>query len=147
MRYELCFNLWMSPRQLGRTRSRQDCSRKQQTLLHHPYAASLSLSSRSIPLEWKLANVVRGKKKGGGEREYTESYRPISLLSIISKVLERCVLDSIKSRLYSLVDEYCQHGFITAKFITAKSCVTNLIESLEHIGSTLTKSILQVLTD
>ena len=45
--------------------------------------------------------------------------------------MERCVLNSIKGWLYSLVN-YNQHGFITVK-----SCVTNLIESLEHIGPVL----------
>ena len=66
-----------------------------------------------------------------GDKEHTENYRPISLLPIVSKVLERCVLNNIKSRLYELVNN-CQHGFITGK-----SCVTNLIEALEYIGSIL----------
>jgi hypothetical protein len=39
---------------------------------------------------WKLANVVPIHKKEN--KDYVENYRPISLLSIISKVLERCVL-------------------------------------------------------
>ena len=81
--------------------------------------------------EWKLANVVPVYKKG--DREYTENYRPISLLSIISKVLERCVLHNIKDQLYSIIND-CQHGFVTAK-----SCITNLIESLDYIGSVLDK--------
>ena len=90
-----------------------------------------SLSSGFIPTEWKLANVVPVYKKG--DREHTENYRPISLLSIISKVLERCVLDNIKDQLYSIIND-CQHGFVTAK-----SCITNLIESLDYIGSVLDK--------
>ena len=90
-----------------------------------------SLSSGSIPTERKLANVVPVYKKE--DREYTVNYRPISPLSIISKVLERCVLDNIKDQLYSIIND-CQHGFVTAK-----SCITNLIESLDHIGSVLDK--------
>ena len=78
-----------------------------------------------------MANIVPVYKKG--DREYTENYRPISLLSIISKVLERCVLDNIKDQLYSIIND-CQHGFVTAK-----SCITNLIESLDYIGSVLDK--------
>ena len=54
-------------------------------------------------------------------------------MSIISKVLERCVLDNIKDHLYSIIND-CQHGFVTAK-----SCITNLIESLDYIGSVLDK--------
>ncbi|CAB3981599.1 Hypothetical predicted protein [Paramuricea clavata] len=90
-----------------------------------------SLSTGSIPREWKLANIVPVYKKG--EREYTENYRPISLLPITSKVLERCVLNNVKDWLYGLVNE-CQHGFLIGK-----SCVTNLIEALDYIGSVLDK--------
>ena len=42
------------------------------------------LQQGTVPLDWKLANVVPNVDK-----EYTENYRPISLLPIISKVLER----------------------------------------------------------
>ena len=90
-----------------------------------------SLSTGSIPREWKLANIVPVYKKG--EREYTENYRPISLLPITSKVLDRCVLNNVKDWLYGLVNE-CQHGFLIGK-----SCVTNLIEALDYIGSVLDK--------
>ena len=48
-----------------------------------------SLNTGTLPDEWKLANVVPVHKKGNAE--YTENYRPISLLPIVSKVLERCV--------------------------------------------------------
>ena len=66
-----------------------------------------------------------------GDKEHTENYRPISLLHIVSKVLERVVLNNIKTCLYDLVNN-CQHGVIPGK-----SCTTNLIEVLEHIGSIL----------
>jgi hypothetical protein len=62
--------------------------------------------------EWKNANVVPVLKKG--EADYTENYRPISLLSQVSKVLERCVLNSFKERLGEVVKE-CQHGFLNFK--------------------------------
>ena len=61
----------------------------------------------------------------------TQNYRPISLLSIVSKVLERCMLNNIKSHLYQRVHS-CQHGFLTGK-----SCITNLIEVLDYIGTLL----------
>lgn len=46
-----------------------------------------SLSCGEIPDEWKLANIVPVHKKG--DKSHVENYRPIPLLSIISKVLER----------------------------------------------------------
>lgn len=63
------------------------------------------------------------------EKDHVENYRPISLLCIVSKVLERCVLNCIKQRLEELIVD-CQHGFRCGR-----SCVTNLLESQDHIGA------------
>ena len=46
----------------------------------------------------------------------------------MSKVFERCVLNSIKGHLYHVISPK-QHGFCTGT-----SCVTNLLEALDHIG-------------
>ena len=46
-----------------------------------------SLRSAVVPDEWKLANVVPVFKRG--IKEPIQNYRPISLLCIVSKVLER----------------------------------------------------------
>ena len=53
-----------------------------------------SLCVGIIPSDWRLANVVPIHKHG--EKTYVEHYRPISLLSLISKVLERCIFNNIK---------------------------------------------------
>ena len=76
-----------------------------------------------------MANIVPVYKKG--DKEHAENYRPISLLCITSKVLERCVLNNINSQLRDAVNT-CQHGFIAGK-----SCVTNLIDTLDYVGSCL----------
>ena len=88
-----------------------------------------SLRLGSVPEEWKLANVVPVHKKG--DKGQTENYRPISLLSIVSKVLERIVLTNIKYHLTQSINK-CQHGFLQGK-----SCVTNLLEVLDYIGEIL----------
>ena len=62
-----------------------------------------SLSCGEIPDKWKLANIVPVHKKG--EKSQVESYKPISLLSIISKVLERCVLRNIRDHLLQLIND------------------------------------------
>ena len=50
-----------------------------------------------IPREWKSADVTPIDKKDS--KEAAENYRPISLLPIVSKVLERCVgIDFTHSR-------------------------------------------------
>ena len=88
-----------------------------------------SLQLGSLPSDWKLANVVPVHKKGA--KGHVENYRPISLFPIVSKVFERCVLNSIKDHLYHVISPK-QHGFCTGR-----SCVTNLLEALDHIGSLL----------
>ena len=65
------------------------------------------------------------------EKDQVENYRPISLLSIISKVLERCVLRNIRDHLVVLINN-SQHGFIPGK-----SCTSQLLEVHDYIGSLL----------
>lgn len=88
-----------------------------------------SLQLGSFPSDWKLANVVPVHKKRA--KDHVENYRPISLLPIVSKVFERCVLKGITDQLYQVISPK-QHGFCTGR-----SCVTNLLEALDHIGSLL----------
>ena len=80
-------------------------------------------------MNWKLANAVPVFKKDN--KEYTKNYRPISLLCLVSKVMERCIFNSDKDRVYSLIDG-SQHGFITGR-----SCVMQLVEVLYYIRSRL----------
>ena len=88
-----------------------------------------SLRVGVLPNDWKLANVVPIHKHG--EKTYVEHYRPISLLSLISKVLERCIFNNIKYHVYDQINP-CHNGFMYGK-----SCITQLIEVLERIGREL----------
>ena len=90
---------------------------------------NMSILAGTMPDEWKIANIIPVYKKG--DKEHTENYRPISLLCITSKVLERCILNNKKCRLLDIVN-ICQHGFIAGR-----SCVTNLLETLDYVGSCL----------
>ena len=55
--------------------------------LHHLF--SLSLSQKYLPLEWRTSTIKSGDKSS------IRNYRPISLLSVVSKVLEKLVYNSI----------------------------------------------------
>jgi hypothetical protein len=50
---------------------------------------NLSLSLAKVPQNWKIANVIPLFKKG--DKFDTNNYRPVSLLSCVSKILERVV--------------------------------------------------------
>jgi hypothetical protein len=54
---------------------------------------NMSLSNGTLPAHWRNANVVPVHKSGSAE--LISNYRPISLLSVISKVLERCIFNRI----------------------------------------------------
>ena len=88
-----------------------------------------SLRCGVLPDDWKLANVVPVHKRG--EKSYVENYRPISLLSLVSKVLEPTVFHNIQHHVFQQINP-CQHGFVPRK-----SCVTQLIEVSEQIGRKL----------
>ena len=88
---------------------------------------NMSIHSGTVPEECKMANIVPVYKKG--DKEYAENCRPISLLCITSKVLERCVLNNINSQLHDAVNT-CQHGFIAGKSCITNLIVTNLISTL-----------------
>ena len=64
-------------------------------------------------------------------KEHAENYRPTSLLCLVSKIFERCVFNSISNRVYSLIDS-SQDGFIRRR-----SCLTQLVEVLDFVGSQL----------
>ena len=59
-----------------------------------------------------LANVVPVHKHG--DKTYVENYQPISLLPLISKVLERCIFNNIKYHVYEQINP-CQNGFMPWK--------------------------------
>ena len=88
-----------------------------------------SLRLGIFPGDWKLANIVPIFKKG--KRDFVENYRPISLLPVISKVLERCVLTGLRDHISHLISRE-QHGFLSGR-----SCVTQLTSVLHYIGGKL----------
>ena len=92
-----------------------------------------SLKEGKLP-EWrKRANVTPILKKGC--RSDRKNYRPVSLTSIICKILESFVRDGIMDYMVAngLLSKY-QHGFVPRK-----SCVTNLLETLDYLTNELSK--------
>ena len=88
-----------------------------------------SLRTGVVPTEWKIANIIPLYKNG--VKSHIENYRPISLLSLVSKILERCLLKQLLSRITHLI-HHNQHGFLPGK-----SCTTHLLATFNDIGSRL----------
>ena len=68
---------------------------------------NLSLSKGVLPQDWTSAHIVPVRKKNDGSNP--SNYRPISLTSIVIKVLEKLVHRKVASALESQSD--FQHGF------------------------------------
>ena len=74
-----------------------------------------------VPLEWKEANIIRLFKKGS--RNKSVNYRPVSLTSVICKLLETIIRDH-------MMDFLVKHKLINTfkhEFLTARSCLTNAL--------------------
>ena len=76
--------------------------------VHHLF--SLSLNSQKISLEWRIHTVIPVFIKPGDKCSVT-NYRPISLLCIISKVLQKLVYQQVFEFLYPSLSCH-QFGFI-----------------------------------
>ena len=68
------------------------------------------LSTGTLPRDWVTANIVPVYKKG--DSHLSSNYRPISLTSIVIKVMERIIHRQIIKALesHNLISTY-QHGF------------------------------------
>ena len=82
---------------------------------------NLSLEEGIVPSEWKEANITPLFKKGS--RKKPENYRPVSLTSVICKLLETLIRDHMVEFLvkHNLINT-SQHGFLKIR-----SCLTNLL--------------------
>ena len=87
----------------------------------------MSLDSSIVPQDWRDANVCPLFKKGS--RSKTENYRPVSLTSIVGKVCESIIKDSLVQHLqeHNLIRN-SQHGFTSGR-----SCLTNLLDFFESV--------------
>ena len=84
-----------------------------------------SLDEGKLPSDWRTAVVSPIWKKGS--RTLASNYRPISLTSVVCKVLEAIIRDEIVNHVnQEKLFTKNQHGFTTGK-----SCLTNLLETLE----------------
>ena len=82
---------------------------------------NLSLDEGIVPSEWKEANITPLFKKR--PRNKPENYRPVSLTSVVCKLLETLIRDHMVEFLvkHKLINT-SQHGFLKAR-----SCLTNIL--------------------
>jgi hypothetical protein len=86
-----------------------------------------SVSTGEVPLGWKTAKVCPIFKKG--TKGDPGNYRPVSLTSVICRLLESIIKDKVTEHLMEngLIRD-TQHGFMPGK-----SCATNLVEFMDTV--------------
>lgn len=84
-----------------------------------------SLNEGILPSEWLRACITAIYKKG--EKGFADNYRPVSMTSIICKLMESIIRDKlvehmVDNKLFSVY----QHGFVPRR-----DCMTNLLSCIE----------------
>ena len=91
-----------------------------------------SLNSGSCPSSWKKADVFPVHKKG--DRSITSNYRPISITSVICKVMESL----INKKILSFLDNNQTNFFSDHQYGFQKACSTgDLLSFISHSWSSV----------
>ena len=96
----------------------------------YSFVKHLSVKQGEYPLLLKFNNVVP-IYKSEGDKSFVESYRPISIQPVISKIFERIVNRALRRHIEQFICEQ-QHGFTSAR-----STVTNLLCYKDFISAAL----------
>ena len=90
-----------------------------------------SLNAGLLPDTWKIANVSPIFKKGN--KHVRENYRPISLTSIVCRVMERIIKNAVVKHL----EEHSLFSPDQFGFRSKRSCVLQLLHFFEDVTSML----------
>ena len=102
---------------------------------------NLSIQRGEVPLQWKAANIIPIAKT---KPPSLDQLRPISLIPIISKVLEKVVLSSVKD---ALISAYGENQFAfrpRSSTLYAHISIVELITSLLDMTQTKCMAIVSV---
>ena len=107
----------------------KSCSLALYPVVHHLF--SLSLQNCIIPSEWKVHCIIPIFKSG--DKNMVSNYRPISLLCVISKVLEKIIYDKVFVFIGKSITS-AQFGFLRNH-----SCLQQLLTFLWGVIDTMEK--------
>ena len=80
---------------------------------------NLSLEEGIVPSEWKEANIMPLFEKGS--RNKPENYRPVSLTSIVCKLLETLIRDHMVEFLVKQINKYISTWVPKSKVMSNQS--------------------------
>jgi len=99
------------------------------------------LRTSHFPDRWKVADVIVIKKGREKDPSIPKSYRPVSLLSVPSKVLERLIVDRLEEETEEKLSVE-QHGFTRHR-----STVTAMKECFEWVNGRREKMVVGIFLD
>ncbi|XP_076038458.1 uncharacterized protein LOC143023740 [Oratosquilla oratoria] len=86
-----------------------------------------SLTTSDVPEDWRRANITPIHKKGN--RSTALNYRPVSLTSVVSKVVEGFVREALMAHVNrNRILCNAQHGFRSGR-----NCLTNMLKYLDDV--------------
>ena len=97
------------------------------------HVVNLSLGTRRFPARWKLARVIPLLKSREDDLTNPRSYRPVSQLSLIGKLTEKCV----QMQLLSYLEDTGQLSTSHHAYREHLGTSTALIEITDYIGEAL----------
>eukprot|EP00660_Eupelagonema_oceanica_P019226 gene19226-biopygen34987 len=103
--------------------------------------ANRSWARAEVPHPWRAAEVVPIYKGQGKDPNLRKSYRPISLTSVVSKVVERL----IKNRVQHHLERRGLLARAQAGYRTARSVEEHCVRLSQHIHDGLTQELSTVL--
>ena len=96
----------------------------------------VSMKQGKIPEDWKKGIITPIYKGGNKSRSSAESYRPVSLTSVVCKIMEHIIFSHVMTHLEkdsTLHDS--QHGFRKQR-----SCETQLLSTIDKFAQSLNQS-------
>jgi hypothetical protein len=92
-----------------------------------------SFENHILPSAWKIASVTPIFKKG--DKFCAENYRPISLTSVVCKVMETIIIEDLSKYVVERnILPSQQHGFIRGRSVLTNllSCVNSWTKSIDE---------------
>lgn len=92
-----------------------------------------SLGEGLLPRDWKDAHITPIHRKG--KKEMCGNYRPVSLTSIVCKMLQRIIRDHVVKHLKQFLSS-CKHDFMEGHY-----CVTQLLDPIDSWSKVLDEGL------